>query len=52
MNVGYIPVHMGLSMSMSAVDDTKNLSTNPVFLLETNPSNSNNLLTTLSIFDV
>ena len=47
MCVGYIPVHMGLSMT--TVGDTENLSVNLVFL-ETTPSQ--HLLISLSIFDV
>ena len=47
MCVGYIPVHMGLSMM--TVGDTENLSVNLVFL-ETTPSQ--NLLISPSIFDV
>ena len=47
MCVGYIPVHMGLSMT--TVGDTENLSVNLVFL-ETTPSQ--HLLISPSIFDV
>ena len=46
MCVGYIPVHMRLSMS--TVDDTENISTNPVFL-DTTPSHY--LLIPRSIFE-
>ena len=45
--VGYVPIHVGLSVS--TVDESENLSTNPVFL-ETTPSQ--HLLITLSIFEV
>ena len=48
MCVGYIPVHMGLSIMMT-VGGTENLSVNLVFL-ETTPSQ--HLLISLSIFDV
>ena len=47
MCVGYIPVRMGLSMPI--VDDTENLSTNPVFLETTL---SQHLLISPSIFDI
>ena len=47
MCVGYMPVHMGLSMT--TVSDTENLSVNLVFL-ETTPSQ--HLLISPSIFDV
>ena len=46
--MGYIPVHMGLSI-MTTVGDTENLSVNLVFL-ETTPSQ--HLLISPSIFDV
>ena len=49
MFVGYIPVHVGLSMS--TVDDTENLGSNTVFL-ETTLSPSQHLLIPLSIFGV